>query len=126
MEKLPAVGEEVQEEHRQGNTFPRSFAAVVKSAKFVEQEAKQPQEADRLNQEKLAKKIVEERRKAEEKADREAAKDAEEVRKNKEAEERRSAHLVKLEDTSKKAKEHKEKVRTLTVKPRRHGRHGSD
>ena len=96
-----------------GSSFPRSFAAVVKSAKFVEQEAERSEEVERQKQERVAKKVQEDRRKEDEKAEREAAKEAEEARRNVEAAEKRSTLLAKLAENSKKAKEHKEKVKSL-------------
>jgi hypothetical protein len=115
VEKLPAVGE-VQAEVEQQQpfpSFPRSFAAVVKSAKFVEKEAEETREQERLKHEKIAKKVLEERRKAEEKADRDAAKEASEAVKNVETEQKRSASLVKLAEASQKAADYKEKVKHL-------------
>ena len=120
VEKLPAVGEVGQEEEQgQGsNSFPRSFAAVVKSAKFVEKAAEQMLVTERLKQEKLVRKVQEDRMKADEKADRDAAKLAEQARKKVEAEEKRAASLAKMAETSKVAAEYKEKVKKLAEQAR--------
>ena len=126
VEKIPAIGEDVQDEQTAGNSFPRSFAAVVKSVKFVEQEAEQAEEAERQKQEKVARKVQEDRRKADEKAEREASKEAEEARRNVEAEEKRSAVLAKLAEVSRKAKEHKEKVKSFTEQAKKEMRQTKD
>ena len=117
VEKMPAVGEVQEEGPGQGETtVPRTFAAVVKSAKFIEQEAQQVREAARLQQEKLAKQVQEDRRKAEEKTDREAAKEAENARKQKEADDTRAANIKRLSAASKEAEVYKEKIKSLHKK----------
>ena len=81
VEKLPAFGEIAQEEdpEQHPTSFPRTFACVVKSAKFREREEVLTREQEKLKQDKLTRKVQEDRRRAEEKADRGAAKLAEEV-----------------------------------------------
>ena len=114
VEKLPAVGEVQQEVDQQPSTsFPLSFAAVVKSPKFVEKEAEQIREQERLKQEKLTKKVQEERRRAEEKADRDAAKLAQDARRKMEIEELRSANLSRAVEVSQKTAEYKQKMKTI-------------
>ena len=118
VEKLPAVGEIGQHEdpEQPSNSVPRTFACVVKSVKFREREEEQTLELERLKQDKLTKKIQEDRRRAEEKADREAAKLAEEARKKIEAEEKRAANLIRLVEVSNQAAAYKEKVKSLKDK----------
>ena len=116
VERLPALGEASQEEEQVANSFPRSFAAVVKSAKFMEREEELSREQEKQKHEKVAKKIQEERRKAEEKADREAAKEAADARKKFEAEQKRASNLARLSEVSKEATQYKEKVRLLAEK----------
>ena len=114
VEKMPAVGEAVLAEEQQlATNLPRSFAAVVKSAKFIELESEQNRDAEKVKQENIAKKVQEERRKAEEKADRDAAKEAEEARKLVEAEGKRAANIAKLEAATKAASDYKEQVKIL-------------
>ena len=116
VEKLPAVGEvqpEVEQQQQPFPSFPRSFAAVVKSAKFVEKEAEETREQDRLKHEKMAKKVLEERRKPDEKADRDAAKEASEAVKNVETEQKRAAKFARLAEASQKAADYKEQVKHL-------------
>ena len=119
VEKLPAVGEVGQQEDEQGQNFPRSFAAVVQSAKFVEKESENVLETERLRQEKLRKKVQDDRMKADEKTDREAAKTAEEARKKVEGDEKRSANLARMTEASKRATDYKEKIKSLAEQTRK-------
>ena len=114
VEKMPAVGEQVQaEDQQQAANLPLSFAAVVKSVKFIELEAEQIREAEKVKQDNLAKKVQEERRRAEEKADKDAAKASEEARKLVEAEEKRAANITKLKAATKAATDYKDQVKLL-------------
>ena len=111
---MPGVGEVQQVDDQEGPVnHPRSFAAVVKSVKFIEREAEQNREAERLKQENIAKKVQEERKRADEKADRDAARGAEEARKLVEAGEKRAANLSKLQAATEAAAQYKEKVKLL-------------
>ena len=117
VEKMPAIGEQVQQEDLQaGGNVTRSFAAVVKSARFIQQEEELVREAERQKQESLARKIIEDRRKAEEEENRVALKEAEDARKNKDAEEKRALNLARLAEVSNQASQYKEKVRVLHEK----------
>ena len=129
VEKMPDVGEVLQEVNpdKEGHTnFQSSFAAVVKSAKFIELEAEQARETERLQQVKQARKVQEERWQGEEKADREAAKQAVEARKKVETEEKRTANLARLTAASKEAEEYKEKVRCLHKRAQNNVRESRD
>ena len=64
----------------------------------------------------IAKKVQEDRRKAEEKADRDASKEAEDARKLVEAQEKRAANLDKLQAAMKSASQYKEQVKLLHAK----------
>ena len=115
---MPALSEVEQDnvqhlQDGQDSSFPRSFAAVVKSTKFVEQEADKVREADRQKQERQARKVQEDRRKEEDRADREAAKEAEEARKKIEASEKRDANLLRLAEAKKQALDYKLKMKAL-------------
>ena len=113
-EKMPAIGDQVQQEDLQaGSNIARSFAAVVKSARFIQQEEELAREAERQKQESLARKILEDRRKAEDEENRVAIREAEDTRKKQEAEEKRAANLARLADVSEKASQYKEKVKVL-------------
>ena len=117
VEKMPAIGDQVQQEDVQdGNNIARSFAAVVKSARFIQQEEELVREAERQKQESLARKILEDRRKAEDEENRVAIKEAEDARKKQEAEEKRAANLARLAEVSKEASKYKDKVKLLHEK----------
>ena len=117
VEKMPAIGDQVQQEDLQdGNNIARSFAAVVKSARFIQQEEELVREVERQKQESLARKILEDRRKAEDEENRVAIKEAEDARKKQEAEEKRAANLARLAEVSKEASKYKEKVKVLHEK----------
>ena len=115
VEKMQAAGEVVQQEEdlTPGNSVPRSFAAVVKSDKFIQLAEEQAREAERLKQENLAKKILDERKKAEDAENREAVRVENEQRKRVEAEEKRSANLARLTEASRQASQYKEKMKIL-------------
>ena len=67
----------------------------------------------------VAKKVQEERRKADEKAEREAIIAEEETMRKLEADEKRSTNLVRLAEASNKAREYREKVKELADKAKR-------
>ena len=117
VEKMPGVGEEVEGEvEDQAPGFPRSFAAVVKSAKFLEKINEQEKEAASLKQVQEARKVQVERTKEKERTDREATKLAEETKKRKDAEEKRREKLEKLAAAAKEAEDYNEKVKSLHKK----------
>ena len=116
VEQMPAVGEvgEVAEVQGQQDTnFPRSFATVVKSAKFIAEAAEKIREAESMKQVQQAKKVADERRKTKEKADKEAARLGEEVKKKNDTEERRKANLERLAEKSREAQEYNEKIKSI-------------
>jgi hypothetical protein len=116
VEKMPAVGEvrpigETQEPQQQ--TFPKSFAAVVKSVKFLEAAATEEKEMERLRIAKEVKKIAEDKRKEDERNAREEAKIAKAEEKKLEEEAKRAAHLAELAKNVEKAALHKKYVKNL-------------
>ena len=116
VEKMPGLGEEVETENQdeqQGTSFPRSFAAVVKYAKFIEQVTEKAKEAETVKQAQQAKKVEEDRRKEKEKTDKETARLDEEAKKKRENEAKRGANLARLSAEAKEAEEYKIKVQSL-------------
>ena len=115
VEKLPAAGErrpEGEQEEQLGN-FPLSFAAVVKSNKFLEDSAKREREVARRKEEEQTKKATEERKREEDKRAREQAQAEKAEQKQQEDEARRSAHLAELAKVVETAVLHKKYVKNL-------------
>ena len=119
VERMPGLGEEVEAENQgeqQGSSFPLTFAAVVKSAKFIEHVTEKAKEAESVKQVQQAKKVQEERKKEKEKAEKETARLAEEAKKKIENEAKREANLARLTAGAKEAEEYKKKVQSLHQK----------
>jgi hypothetical protein len=116
VENMPAMGEERFEnvqEQQQPRIFPLTFAAVVKSAKYLEAAAEQEREMEQLKQERLAKKAEEEKKKQE---DWKAKYDAKKVKaegKKQEEEAKRASHLSDLAKDLERATLHKKYIKNL-------------
>jgi hypothetical protein len=116
VESMPALGEERTEGvevEQQLQHFPRSFAAVVKSPKFLEAAAMQEQEAARLKHEKQAKKEAEDKKREEDKVIKARAREEMAAEKRQEEEAKRAAHLAELAKKVEKATLHNRYVKNL-------------
>ena len=115
VESMPALGEErtADLDVEKNLHFPRSFAAVVKSPKFLEAAVMQEQEAARLKHEKQAKKEAEEKKREEDKVAKARAKAEMAAEKEQLEEAKRAAHLAELAKTVEKATLHNKYVKNL-------------
>ena len=115
VEKLPAAGEvrPEGEQDEEQNAFPMSFAAVVKSDKFLEESADREKEVVRKKDEEQTKKAVEERIREDKKRATEKAKEERAGQKHQEDEARRAAHLAELAKVVEKATLHRKYVKNL-------------
>jgi hypothetical protein len=113
VEKLPAVGDKDPETGQPAPSFPRSYAVVVKSPKFVEEAAEQEKKAQEDNLIKQAKKEQEEKRREEDKIAREALKAEKAEQKKAEDEAKKAAHLSDLARKVEEAALHKKYVKNL-------------
>lgn len=114
VEKLPAVGDkEAETEQLPAHSFPRSYAVVVKSPKFVEEAAEQERKAQEDNAAKQAKKEQEEKKRENDKIAREALKVEKAQQKKAEDEAKKAAHLSDLARKVEEAALHKKYVKNL-------------
>ena len=112
VEKMPAVGE-VRPAGVQQEQQPMSFAAVVKSAKYLEAAALEVTEMERLRKLKEDKKVADDQQKNEERKAKEEAIKAKVEEKRVEEDAKRSAHLAELAKNLEKAALHKKYVKNL-------------
>ena len=117
LERMPAAGEErpveMEEDQQQPKSFPLTFAAVVKSPKFLELAAEQEREAAKVKQEKLAKKEATDKKREEERKTGEEEKEAKAVQKAQEEDAKRAANLAEMAKTLEKTALHKKYVKNL-------------
>ena len=113
MEKLPVAGEPIPEDQQAGSSFPRSFAVVVKSPKFVQEAAEQGRKDEAEKAERLVRKEAEDQNREDEKRERELAKVEKARQKQEEEEVRRATHLAELAKKVEQATLHKKYVKNL-------------
>ena len=114
VERMPAVGEVRQEgEEEQQQIFPLSFAAVVKSSKFLEAAAVEERESERLKRVHVEKKAAEDRRREDERKAREDEKLAKVQEKKQEDDARRAGQLAEMAKSLETATLHKKYVKNL-------------
>ena len=115
VEKMPALREATVEgeEELDARVFPKSFAAIVKSAKFIEEAAVEKREAERLKGVRQEKRDAEERHKEDERKKQEDFRKARAEEKKQLEEAKHAAHLAELGKTLEKAALHKKYVKNL-------------
>ena len=112
---MQAVGKENDEveEEQQHKMFPLSFAAVVKSTKFLEAVAEKDREGERLKKERREKKESEDKKREDEKKIKEDARIAKLQERKIEDEARCTAQLAELAKSLETATLHKKYVKNL-------------
>ena len=116
VEKMQAIGEDRndgEEANEQQNMFPLSFAAVVKSAKYLEAVAQEEREIERLKKEKIDKKAAEDKKKEDERKAKENERTAKAEERKQEEEAKRAAQLAQLAKSLETATLHKTYVKNL-------------
>ena len=115
LEKMPVLGEAQAEgaEDGEAGAFPKSFAAVVRSTKFLEAVALEKNEAERLKTVRQEMKDAEERRKEHERKEREEVKKAKLEERRQEEEARQAAYLAEMGKTLEKAALRKKYIKNL-------------
>ena len=115
VEKMPALGEAAEEgeEDPERRVFPKSFAAIVKSPKFLEEAEIGKREAERLQKVRQEKRDADEKNREDEKKQREESRMAKLVERKQEEEAKHAAHLAELAKSLEKATLHKKYIKNL-------------
>ena len=119
VEKMPGVGEvriEGVDAQEQQKNFALSFAAVVKSDKFLQAAAQQEREDARQREERERKKETEEKKREDDRKAKEENRKEKAQQQEQEVEAKRVAHLAGLAKTVEKAVLHKNYVKNLHSK----------
>ena len=114
VEMMPSVGEALVEgEELENRAFPKSFAAVVKSAKYLDDAAAEKREAERKKVVRQERKEAEDKKKENERKKREDARLAKMEEKKQEDQAKQAAHLAELGKSVEKAALHKKYIKNL-------------